>query len=442
MKQRVKVLFVVVMILALLFSMNVTSAFADDIDPEFFFSEIQQVGIGYIHTTFLMKDGTVWTCGLERPLPQTSIVTPVKVQNLTDVICVAAGLQSSLAVKSDGSVWEWKENTLPTQIGISDAIYADMRPANASSSYHVVKSDGTVWAWGYNSAGELGDGTTTNRSTPVQVKENSTTPLTDVQTVVVGDAVGTVLFLKSDGTVWSCGSGAYGLLGRTGNNKYAEQINELTGIVDISVGNSHCLALKSDGTMWAWGFNDYRQLGDGTTTARTAPVMVTNGISNIKAVGAGSSTSYALKTDGTVWAWGNDYSLGINAPYPGKALLTPVQINKLRNIKSVTTQNNNSVGSLAIGHDGSVWCWGTFGDKGHGLTNSSMPVKINEPTPSSGPVEPYQFSAVFEIDQGQIRFLGMEPFEGDENNLEWFLDFPWPLFMASLVPFITMVGMR
>jgi len=74
----------------------------------------------------------------------------------------------------------------------------------------------------------------------------------------------------------------------------------------ISAGNFHTMALKSDGTVWAWGYNSYGQLGDGTTTNRSTPVQVSS-LSNVTAIAGGNSHSLALKSDGTVLAWGGNY---------------------------------------------------------------------------------------------------------------------------------------
>jgi len=311
------------------------------------------------------------------------------------------------------------------------------------NSAYAIKSDGTVWAWGANLFGQLGDGTITNRSTPVQVKEDVAIVLTDVVSVSAGYYY--ALFLKSDGTVWSCGYNYSGQLGNgtTSNTSYATQVNGINDVVHISAGTSHSMAVESDGTAWAWGENNRGQLGDGTKINRLSPVMV-NGLSDAKMVASGSQCSFALKSDGTVFSWGYFPALGVNSANSLTDSLIPVQINKLRNIKSITSGATCNV-SVAITPDGSAWAWGSdmYPHLGFGDTpfRVYMPIKINEPEKKST-VEPYQFSAVFEIDQDQIRFLGMESFQGDENNLEWFLDFPWSLFIASLVPFITMVGMR
>lgn len=113
-----------------------------------------------------------------------------------------------------------------------------------------LKSDGTLWAWGANSEGSLGDGTTTQRESPVQVID-------------------------------------------------------LTGVVTIAAGVSHSLAIKSDGTAWAWGSNNGGALGDGTTTDRTSPVQVSD-LSEVVSMAGGSAYSLAVTANGTLWTWGTN----------------------------------------------------------------------------------------------------------------------------------------
>ena len=114
-----------------------------------------------------------------------------------------------------------------------------------------LKNDGTVWAWGLNSSGQLGDGTTTDSYTPVQVSG-----LTGVRAISAG-FVSHAVALKNDGTVWAWGSNGYGQLGDgTTTDSYTPvQVSDLTGITAISAGESHTVALKNDGTVWAWGCN-------------------------------------------------------------------------------------------------------------------------------------------------------------------------------------------
>ncbi len=99
----------------------------------------------------------------------------------------------------------------------------------------------------------------------------------------------------------------------TKNRLTPVQVSDLSGVIAIAAGEYHSLALKSNGTVWAWGRNNYGQLGNGTTTNKNTPVQV-SGLSSVIAIAAGTFHSIALKSDGTVWAWGvNEYGqLGDN----------------------------------------------------------------------------------------------------------------------------------
>jgi alpha-tubulin suppressor-like RCC1 family protein len=147
--------------------------------------------------------------------------------------------------------------------------------AISAGNLHTValKNDGTVWAWGYNGFGELGDGTSTDRYTPVPAGGSL---LTGVIAISAGGY--RTVALKNDGTVWDWGYNLHGELGDgTGTNTNRNtpvQVEGMTGITAISAGNLHTVALKNDGTFWAWGNNDYGQLGDGTNTDRNIPVQV------------------------------------------------------------------------------------------------------------------------------------------------------------------------
>ena len=148
----------------------------------------------------------------------------------------------------------------------------------ASGDHHSVYLmwDGTVWAVGSNSVGQLGDGSTLQRDHPVQVTDLSGNPLSGVVKISAG-AIHTV-FLMGDRTVWATGSNEYGRLGdgTTVNKSNPVQVvdnsgNPFSGVVDISTGQYHSTFLKSDGTVWSTGYNQYGSLGDGTIVDRDVP---------------------------------------------------------------------------------------------------------------------------------------------------------------------------
>jgi hypothetical protein len=154
-----------------------------------------------------------------------------------------------------------------------------------------LKEDGTVWAWGDNSQGELGNGTTTSSKWPVKVHN-----LSGVK-AIAGDTHS--LALKEDGTVWAWGENAFGELGNgttTTTGCYCSKVpvgvSNLSGVKAIAAGPGFSLALKTDGTVSAWGWNGLGQLGNGSTTSSTTPVRVSN-LGNVKAIAARGYQSLA-----------------------------------------------------------------------------------------------------------------------------------------------------
>jgi alpha-tubulin suppressor-like RCC1 family protein len=306
---------------------------------------------------------------------------PVPVNGLTGVISVAAGEFNSLALKLDGTIWAWGDNTygqlgngtssgsdVPIQVpGLNGvlAVGAGFKDSLA------LKSDGTVWAWGYNSFGQLGDGNTTNSAVPLRVLN-----LSGVIAISAGDDFD--LALKADGTVWAWGENLAGELGNgtTTPSNVPVQVSGLTEVLAISGGffANHALALRSDGTVWAWGDNTYGELGTGNTISSYSPVQVPN-LGGVIAISAGTGFSLALKSDGTVWAWGVNLNgeLG-NGNNVNSA--TPVPVGGLNGVVAIA---NEGGAGLALKSDGTVWTWGTNaeGELGNGNNaNSNLPVQV------------------------------------------------------------------
>jgi alpha-tubulin suppressor-like RCC1 family protein len=184
--------------------------------------------------------------------------------------------------------------------------------------------------------------------------------------------------LKADGTLWSWGANASGQLGlgsTGGTHTTPSQITSATGFIAISAGTSHALAIKSNGTVWAWGSNSYGQLGDGSTTTRTSPVQV-NTLTNVVAVGAAQYHSVALKSDGTVWAWGYDVTTNYGT--------SPVQVAGLKGITAISAKYQHSFALQTDGEaSGALWVWGTnelgigYSTLGDGSSsNQSTPVRV------------------------------------------------------------------
>ncbi|HEY3281797.1 MAG TPA: hypothetical protein VGN26_05940, partial [Armatimonadota bacterium] len=180
----------------------------------------------------------------------------------------------------------------------------------------VPQAPGGVRAWGLNSPSRLGDSTTASQAAPVVTAAvGGVGPLSGVVSLAAGQSH--CLAARSDGGVLAWGSG---LDGRLGDGAGVDRptpvpvagvggVGALTNVVAVSAGVAHSLALRVDGTVVAWGLNDHGQLGDGTTLSRSAPVQVlgvggTGVLNSVVAISSGASHSVALRSDGSVVAWG------------------------------------------------------------------------------------------------------------------------------------------
>ncbi|MDR0198876.1 MAG: InlB B-repeat-containing protein [Methanomassiliicoccaceae archaeon] len=316
---------------------------------------------------------------------------------------IDAGKGHSLALMDGGTVWAWGENgygqlgdgttdnsNTPVQAMVSPGVPLDGAVAASAGALHsiVLKDDGTVWAWGHNNWGQLGDGTTDESVTPVQVIVSPGVPLDGVAAVSAGAFYNIVL--KDDGTVWAWGHNIFGQFGNGSNvgslmpvQAMASPGVPLDGVAAISAGDFHSIVLKDDGTVWAWGQNVYGQLGDGTVALRRAPVqvMISSGapLDGVAAVSAGMYHNIVLKDDGTVWAWGhNNWGQLGDGTTDNSSTALQVTVSPGAPLDGVAAVSAGGNHTIAMKDDGTVWAWGwnVYGQLGDGTTNdSSTPVQ-------------------------------------------------------------------
>ena len=256
----------------------------------------------------------------------------------------------------------------PVQVGaLTD--WAQVSAGGDTGTMSAVKLDGTLWAWGRNNNGNLGQNDTVNRSSPVQVGA-----LTNWYEVSVGKD--TVAATKSDGTLWAWG---YNNGGQVGDNTTIRrsspvQVGGLTNWAQVSVGMNHCSAVKTDGTLWGWGSGAQGKIGDGTVIYRSSPVQV-GLLTSWLQVSAGGNHTLAVKADNTLWAWGINSS-GVLGTGNTIRRSSPVQVGILTNWAQVSAGGDDSG---AVKTDGTLWGWGENidGNVGDGTTISrSIPVQI------------------------------------------------------------------
>lgn len=334
-------------------------------------------------------------------LTAASCFTNVKAQR------IAAGGWHSLAICTDSTVKAFGENATgqlgdgtntdkssPVSVKNLSGIIAVSAGGDQLEAHSMaLKSDGTVWAWGSNLYGGLGNGTTNSTTEPIQ-----TLLLTDITAIAAGGWHSSAL--KKDSTVWTWGWNTDGQIGdgTTTDRSIPNKVNGLTGIKQIAAGTYHMLALKSDGTVWAWGDNVSGQIGDSTITDRTTPVKVM-GLNNVVRISAGRFFSLAIKSDGTVWTWGENLYGQLGNGNTTNSWV-PVQVSGLTGIISAAAATG-AFHCIAIKDDNTLWAWGrnTYGNLGDGtVDNSAVPVKMSNISDVAGIAAGTNFTLLYKTD--------------------------------------------
>lgn len=286
---------------------------------------------------------------------------------------VSASSTHSMAIMADGTLWGWGSNykgqlgdgtteDRATPVKIMDNVVS----VSAGYEYTMaIKTDGSLWAWGNNLFGRLGDGSDKSQLRPVKVMD---------QVAMVSAGQYFTMAVKTDGSLWAWGDNSHGTLG---NGEYHPALDSFSlieplpiKIMDdvkyVSVSSDHTLAIKTDDTLWGWGSNYYGQLGNGlygnewnryAGPFQTVPTKI---MENVAAVSAGGSNSMAIKTDGTLWGWGGKCeALGVeNAGDMKSASGMRIQANPIQVMEDVAAVSTSSTGAMAIKTDGTLWGWG------------------------------------------------------------------------------------
>ena len=298
--------------------------------------------------------------------------------------CLNAGNGVTAATKTDGTLWLWGSgdsgrlgnNSVTNQSSPVQTISGgtNWRTASAATATAAaIKTDGTLWLWGSGNFGVLGTNSLIAQSSPVQTISGGT----NWRTVSIGESH--TVAIKSDGTLWLWGYGGRGNLGNNSGINQSSPVQTISGgtnwqSVSAAAGGSTA-AIKTDGTLWMWGFGGSGRLGNDSETSQSSPVQTISGGTNWRTVSAGTAFTNAIKTDGTLWSWGVG-SLG----RLGNNLLinqsSPVQtISGGTNWRTVSACGAHT---SAIKTDGTLWMWGQGSSSQLGnnsVTNQSSPVQ-------------------------------------------------------------------
>jgi len=311
-------------------------------------------------------------------------LSSVQIGSDGDWVAIAAGEDYTMALKSNGSLWTWGDNRYgqlgdgtsgyqdtPVQIGTE----TDWASVATGDLYTLaLKKNKTLWAWGYNWTGELGDGTYVKRISPVQIGHD-----TDWEAIAGGydHTVG----LKTNGTLWAWGRNYEGQLGdgtMVGSKAVPDQVGQESNWIQVSTGQSHTVALKSNMSLWAWGENDLGQLGDGTTVNKGSPIQIGTD-TDWAEISAGYNHTIALRSNGTLWGWGDNSSGQLGDGTTADKHI-PIQIGTDTDWAKISAGYSHTI---ALRSNKTLWAWGGnwAGQLGDGTEFSRpYPVQIGTDT--------------------------------------------------------------
>lgn len=300
---------------------------------------IESVYMNYNSTYYIKKDGSLWSCG-----------------------------RNDYGQLGDGTK---TDRSIPIKImdDVKEIVFAEQ-------NYFVIKKDGSLWGWGKNFKGSIGNGSTNNVLSPVKI-------LNDV--IKVAGQYDLTMALTKDGRLWRWGVGykwenmVYYWYLSTDSYDLSPQLVE-SGVKDYAFKGNTIFIIKNDNSLWSWGYNTNGFLGDGTKdTHRIAFSKIMDNVREVR-VNSNTKVAYAIKTDNSLWAWGENYYL---STWPRGQIGDGTKTNRYSPVKIMSDVRFIDPGTFcyAIKKDGTLWTWGLDREDKNGfgvITSSYSPQKVTD----------------------------------------------------------------
>lgn len=331
------------------------------------------------HSCAVKTNGTLWCWGwdgggqLGNGVTSTDQQSPVQESsNSTDWSMVSVGVNYTCAVKTNGTLWCWGTDNYtlgdgpewaPQASPVQEATYSTDWVSVSAGWYHTcaLKNNGSLWCWGQETYGELGNGDKLHPIQPSPVPE--ATRAMNWGFVSAGYWFGCAI--KTNRTLWCWGDDTYGEIAdgppeTFGQNAPIQEATASSSWMSVASGRDHGCGLRGDGTIWCWGRDNYGQIGNGVTTGdQRTPVQETTNATDWSSLTVGDTHSCAIKTSGSLWCWGRDNTGQLGNGATAGDQVSPIQeVTSALDWTSVTAGNGHT---CAIKSNGTLWCWGTDG---------------------------------------------------------------------------------
>jgi alpha-tubulin suppressor-like RCC1 family protein len=303
----------------------------------------------------------------------------------------------------DGALGSGDEQTHTSPAPVATTVSFDAMTAGDNHTCALEHGSGAVYCWGYNASGQLGLGDTTTRTVPTRV---SVPP----QARVIAAGYDHTCAIGTDGSLWCWGDNTEGQLGQndaTGapNAPSPVRVGTRTDWLDVSGGQGHTCAIEAPGTMWCWGRNSQSETGTDATDVQVRSPRQVGAFTDWVGLDVGQDASCGIRSDGSLWCWGDNSFGQLGAPPSTQAVAMPARVGSDANFAQISV---DTFSACALKTDGSIACWGRNAEGQLGLGDTDdryAPTQVGTLTTWVA-VSVGRFHSCFDANDGRVYCSG------------------------------------